>query len=202
MRTRPGLGKQIKRRELLLALLALCGASTARAQMYKWVDEKGVTHYTTSPPPAGQKSQELKVQTAPISSPPPPNASKNGMPSAPASSKGQRAAAPAASEGELIEGNWRNSDRERVTVRLSIRPSGDSVKIGQQWTVGMSSSVDTFSSYKIQGSGARGTLSAERDLGKSGVPPQMNYLLEADTLTISVASGTFTGTHRLKRSAE
>jgi hypothetical protein len=30
----------------------------------------------------------------------------------------------------------------------------------------------------------------------------MNYLLEADTLTISVASGTYAGTHRLKRSAE
>eukprot|EP01036_Dinobryon_divergens_P014582 gene14582-19714_t len=33
-----------------LALLAC--ASTASAQMYKWKDAKGVTHYTDTPPPA------------------------------------------------------------------------------------------------------------------------------------------------------
>jgi hypothetical protein len=34
----------------LLALLPLCAA----AQMYKWVDEKGVTHYSETPPPDGK----------------------------------------------------------------------------------------------------------------------------------------------------
>jgi uncharacterized protein DUF4124 len=36
--------------------------------MYKWVDEKGVTHYSESPPP-GRKAQQ--IQTAPSSTPKP-----------------------------------------------------------------------------------------------------------------------------------
>ncbi len=38
-----------------LALALLLAASTASAQVYKWVDADGVTHYTNLPPPAGAK---------------------------------------------------------------------------------------------------------------------------------------------------
>ena len=54
-------------RGMLLLGFLLCAAPSS-AQMYKWVDEKGVTHYSESPPP-GRKSQE--VQTAPSPSPKP-----------------------------------------------------------------------------------------------------------------------------------
>ncbi len=39
---------------MLLALLAM--SSAASAQMFKWVDERGVTHFSDQPPPANAKS--------------------------------------------------------------------------------------------------------------------------------------------------
>lgn len=45
----------------LLLLIVLAGLSPAGwGQVYKWVDEKGVTHYTETPPPDG-KGQKIKV---------------------------------------------------------------------------------------------------------------------------------------------
>lgn len=48
----------------LTHLAALCCAlgiftGTAQAQVYKWVDGKGVTHYTQDPPPAGVKAKVI-----------------------------------------------------------------------------------------------------------------------------------------------
>jgi hypothetical protein len=52
----------------ILLLLLACSfvSSQAGAAIYKWVDEKGVTHYSESPP-SSQKTQE--VQTAPAAAP-------------------------------------------------------------------------------------------------------------------------------------
>jgi glutaredoxin len=51
----------MRRPALLLALpLLLCAATAAQAQMYKWKDAKGVTHYTDTPPPATAKKAEVK----------------------------------------------------------------------------------------------------------------------------------------------
>lgn len=52
----------------ILILLLACSfvASQAGAAIYKWVDEKGITHYSESPP-SSQKAQEVK--TAPASTP-------------------------------------------------------------------------------------------------------------------------------------
>ena len=46
----------------LAALIALAAAqATLAGQMYKWVDERGVTHYSTSPPPtATEDDTKLK----------------------------------------------------------------------------------------------------------------------------------------------
>ena len=49
------------RRVFLMLALALA-AATAAAQIYKWVDEKGVTHYSESPPP---DKKATKVETGP-----------------------------------------------------------------------------------------------------------------------------------------
>lgn len=38
----------------LIVMLALGGINLAYSQVYKWVDEKGVTQYSASPPPAGK----------------------------------------------------------------------------------------------------------------------------------------------------
>ena len=51
------------RRSALLVLPLLLSAAVAvpaQAQMYKWKDAKGVTHYTDTPPPASAKKAEVK----------------------------------------------------------------------------------------------------------------------------------------------
>jgi hypothetical protein len=54
-----------------LASIACCGALLAGAAfgqtMYKWVDEKGVTHFTQDPPPAGAKGGKIEVKPTPPS---------------------------------------------------------------------------------------------------------------------------------------
>ncbi|SEL72193.1 protein of unknown function [Atopomonas hussainii] len=53
-------------RQLILATALLTGLSAPAlaAQVYKWVDEKGVTHFTAEPPP-GQQSEQLNIKIAP-----------------------------------------------------------------------------------------------------------------------------------------
>lgn len=40
------------------------GASSQAAQIYKWVDDQGVTHFDAQPP-AGRPTQEIDIQKAP-----------------------------------------------------------------------------------------------------------------------------------------
>ncbi len=54
------------------ALLCLAvGAMPAAAQIYKWVDEKGRTHYSENPPPEGKASTK-------VAPPPPPPSGGSG----------------------------------------------------------------------------------------------------------------------------
>ncbi len=56
-------------RVLAAAAIAACaGALSAQAAMYKWVDEKGVTHYAESPPPDG-KATKIEIAPTPPSAP-------------------------------------------------------------------------------------------------------------------------------------
>jgi Domain of unknown function (DUF4124) len=41
---------------LILFLILLCGTASALAQVYRWVDEKGATHYSNTAPPKGVKA--------------------------------------------------------------------------------------------------------------------------------------------------
>ncbi|MFJ5300830.1 DUF4124 domain-containing protein [Pseudomonas sp. NPDC088368] len=56
---------------ILAATLTLAAGSTASqaAQIYKWVDAQGVTHFDAQPP-VGQSAQELETQKA-VTPPPP-----------------------------------------------------------------------------------------------------------------------------------
>ena len=49
---------------VLVASLAACPPGFAQT-MYKWVDEKGVTHFSDDPPPEGTKSA-AKIEVKPI----------------------------------------------------------------------------------------------------------------------------------------
>lgn len=55
----------MKKTIALASLLALAlGVPAAEAaKFYKWTDDKGVTHYTVEPPPAGARSSEVRVKT-------------------------------------------------------------------------------------------------------------------------------------------
>jgi hypothetical protein len=53
----------------LLALCAACAIAAHAGPMYKWVDEKGVTHFSDDPPPGG-KAQKMDVKPSPSSSEP------------------------------------------------------------------------------------------------------------------------------------
>lgn len=55
-------------RRCAAAVLLLCAAS-AGAQMFKWVDAKGVVHYSDQPPPAQQAKVELKAPSPGASAP-------------------------------------------------------------------------------------------------------------------------------------
>ncbi|MFC1829657.1 glutaredoxin family protein [Thermodesulfobacteriota bacterium] len=50
-----------KLRICLLILLLLLFAGTASAQIYKWVDENGVTHFSNRPPVAAESKENLEL---------------------------------------------------------------------------------------------------------------------------------------------
>lgn len=50
---------------LFLVLAFLSSAPSVCAEVYKWVDENGVVHYTERPPERGVQSEELAVPTTP-----------------------------------------------------------------------------------------------------------------------------------------
>jgi hypothetical protein len=52
--------------KFLLMMFLMLVSVAASAAIYKWVDEKGVTHYSETPPSKG-KTQELELQPVPPS---------------------------------------------------------------------------------------------------------------------------------------
>jgi len=50
-------------------LLAMVISALPAAAMYKWVDEKGTTHYSESPPPDGRKATKVEPKVTPPSGP-------------------------------------------------------------------------------------------------------------------------------------
>ncbi|MCC3252746.1 DUF4124 domain-containing protein [Xanthomonas campestris] len=57
----------------LCALLMLVSAAAGATDLYKWKDAKGVTHYTETPPPTGQRYESRRIDarsgTAAIAAP-------------------------------------------------------------------------------------------------------------------------------------
>jgi glutaredoxin-like YruB-family protein len=47
---------------LLIVLSVLLGLSPALAEMYKWVDDKGVVTFKDTPPPSSKKRKKVKVK--------------------------------------------------------------------------------------------------------------------------------------------
>lgn len=56
-------------RTLAAACLALAAFAAGAQTMYKWVDEKGTTHFSEHPPPDGKKAAKVEPKVTPPSSP-------------------------------------------------------------------------------------------------------------------------------------
>lgn len=67
-------------RLIALLIMSLTWAAALPATVYKWVDEKGVTHYSDQPYPGAKKIEVEAVQTYSAPPPPPvqPNAAQAG----------------------------------------------------------------------------------------------------------------------------
>jgi hypothetical protein len=50
----------------LLALALIVATSAADAAIYKWVDDKGVTHYSEQPPPGKKKPEPVPIRSQPV----------------------------------------------------------------------------------------------------------------------------------------
>jgi hypothetical protein len=50
---------------LALALALVVATSAADAAIYKWVDDKGVTHYSEQPPPGKKKPEPVPIRSQP-----------------------------------------------------------------------------------------------------------------------------------------
>jgi hypothetical protein len=87
----------------MMTTLWLCTPGVS-AEVYKWVDPEGNTHYTSSPPP-GQKAEAVKTAPAPGAANPPHEPQKSA-PSAtptPAAGKPQPSAEPTLTPQERAE---------------------------------------------------------------------------------------------------
>src|SRR3954471_18345066 len=49
----------------LSLLIGVCPQWVFSQSMYKWVDEKGVTHFSETPPPDGAKASKIEVKPTP-----------------------------------------------------------------------------------------------------------------------------------------
>lgn len=62
--SRPAGATAARRGAALGLLLALAYASAPVAQVYRWVDEEGVTHLSSEKPPAGVKAERIDIKTS------------------------------------------------------------------------------------------------------------------------------------------
>ena len=65
-------------RALTAAALVLLALGAGAQAMYKWVDEKGVTHFSEHPPPDGKKAAKIEPKVTPPSSSPSAAGAKSG----------------------------------------------------------------------------------------------------------------------------
>ncbi|MFF7710482.1 DUF4124 domain-containing protein [Pseudomonas sp. NPDC007930] len=75
---------------LIALLLAAASTCSSAAQIYKWVDAKGVTHFDAQPP-AGSAAQPVQINAPQPATPPGESGGNAPAPSAPSTSPGEEA---------------------------------------------------------------------------------------------------------------
>lgn len=90
---------------VVAALLVLVAAPAAQAQVYRWVDEDGVTHLSSEKPPPGVKAERIEIATT---------SKRSSTSSSSRSGVGAKSTAPPASPEQL-------AGREDLLGRLRTR---------------------------------------------------------------------------------
>src|SRR5271154_4528090 len=186
------------RSSILLALILAVNAAGLRAQMYKWVDEKGVMHYTETPPPGKVILPMQAVPRPPSAAPPaskPPEA-KQPAPEIPRDTK-------ALYDRNLLAGSWSTNLADKVQISIVLTPlgtpSGTELIVGQRWVRDGKMNFKANKHYRIgAGGGGRGVLEGD-DPNEAEMPPRLFYSFEGNTLILSVSGGKYDGQYRLTK---
>ncbi|HET6628529.1 MAG TPA: DUF4124 domain-containing protein [Woeseiaceae bacterium] len=120
------------RKSACFALVALLAASALPAQVYRWVDEDGVTHYSDTPHPG---AEEIYLSE---SDPPPPVSAFESLQRTRAASGAAAAEKPPPFDYEALQFVAPSSEETlwniagQLTVRLDVQPAlrpGDQVRV-------------------------------------------------------------------------
>lgn len=101
-------------RRLSIALVLLLVAPLACAQVYKWTDAHGTTHYSETPPPTGTKYSQVSVNTG-TSAP----AGSDNSPAA--SSTSGTSTSPSSSDTSQPAGNVADTPENRAKMCTSLK---------------------------------------------------------------------------------
>ena len=125
------------RRALIARLLvpfAALAVPLAQAEIYKWVDEKGVTQYTETPPPSGGKATRIDTPSAPRSETKaaPGDVKEKASPVRPGSAAAQSADPEAEAKAKALEQDpeYRSFRCARAKGELKIYNSPEPVYLG------------------------------------------------------------------------
>lgn len=106
---------------VLVPLLLLSLAATPAAAIYKWVDEKGVTHFSEEPPPDGRKSTKIEPKVTPPSDP---NAKPADWKQRELENRQMK------QEKQVREGNARAAEQEANSAKMArCRQAQDQVRV-------------------------------------------------------------------------
>jgi hypothetical protein len=160
----------IRRLPLLAIAAALACAGFAHAATYKWVDEKGVVHYSDKvPPEAMDKSNvELNKQGIPVKrNDPPPTAE-------------QRRAKAAEEERQKVLAKEREVVDRRDRALIQSYTSEDEIDLARSRALGtIESQLTSAQAYSVQLAKRRQELDERRkSFGDKPVPPAIDRELE------------------------
>lgn len=159
---------------LLLATLLVALALCAGAATYKWVDEKGVIHYTDKLPPEAVEKGNVQLD-------------KNGVPvkrtdAAPTAEQKRAKADEDAREKQLAR------DRELVDRRdralLSTYTMESEIDLARRRALStIDQQIQSSTAYTVQLNRRRDELDAKKSAAKAGQPPPL--VLESEIATIN-----------------
>ena len=189
----------MKQTSKLVALALMTAAFGAQAQIYKWVDEKGVTRYTETLPPT-KKAQEMRVVAPPARSAAEP-ARYAAQATKPATES--RPSIKLIYDRNRLLGSWATLPTELDQVSIVLAPvnsaSATDLVVSQRWVRAGKMGFKSNMRYRIAiGGGGRGLLETN-EAADANMPAKIAYTLDGSTLILSLSDGEYAGQHRLTK---